>query len=142
MPRQGPNRGKGELLFACTVFVTVVFSLGTAAPTGQTAEEGVFVPPPRQSEATAPFPPIHHLVGHLVRIEVGSPPKEIVGRLVSIDSKELVLSIDGTRRAFPRSDVGRVETAPKKTDRTGRWLTVAGLAGMVAAYLFGQVGGY
>ena len=141
MSQECQNRRRSHQLFERIVSTAFVCSLGIAAATGQSAQEGLFVPTPQVTEATA-LPTIHPLVGELVRIEVSSPFKELVGRLVSIDSTELVVSVDGARRIVPTSEVRRIEAAPKKRDRTGRWVTVAGLAGIVAAFLFGQVGGY
>jgi hypothetical protein len=88
------------------------------------------------------IPTIHPLVNEFVRVEARNPPKEIVGRLVSIDATELVIAVDGIHHTFQMRDLKKIQTTHPKSNRAGRWLTVAGLGGILAAFLFGQVGGY
>jgi hypothetical protein len=60
---------------------------------------------------------------------------------VSIDSKELVLNVNGGRRAFLITDLSGIERVVlTRTGRTVKWLTFGGLAGVVAAYWFGRIG--
>ena len=114
MCRQRSTRRSAFHLYAWTLFVALFSLVWTSEPKGQDVQEAVFLPAPRRIE----IPTIHPLVNESVRVEAGSPPKEIV------------------------RDVKKVQTDHRKSNRFERWLTVAGLGGIVAAFLFGQVGGY
>jgi len=109
-------------------------------PRARPSQEGVFLPD-GQPAATAPFDRQGLRVGELVRIRLGRPSETIEGRIVSIDSKELVLNVNGGRRAFLITDLSGIERVVlTRTGRTVKWLTFGGLAGVVAAYWFGRIG--
>jgi hypothetical protein len=118
MCRQRSTRRSAFHRYAWTLVVALFSLVWTSEPKGQDVQDGVFLPAPRRIETAAPIPTIHPLVNESVSVEAGSPPKEIV------------------------RDVKKVQTDHRKSNRLERWLTVAGLGGIVAAFLFGQVGGY
>jgi hypothetical protein len=103
-------------------------------------QEGVFIPA-TPIGVTIPAPANQSpLLGRQVEVKVRRATKVIEGRLLSVDSDEVLLSSNGTRRCFPIADVERIEAAPHRTGRAGKWLNIAGLGGIALAYWFGRIG--
>ena len=66
--------------------------------------------------------------GRVVKVRLTATQKSVAGRFISMDDDQLVVSIDGVRKAFPLATVRQISIVNSKRERIAM---IAGLIGVV-----------